>query len=381
MPISYDGVNDIISTDITCTLDDIYAADQAGGWNKFHKLQNAFHCESKLHILSGGTLNTENEFCVFTKDAADTLYVKSGGELRMGKLHATYGIPCHGSVFKFIGAQSGHTFYNQGTFKFYDSKLMFKAPFSSNLPVQIYGTADIKRSRIDGTTCNSQFVHLSGTNVEVDGLEIYSGRPALSVGAGPSVAWNDIYLASHSNAIAILQASGQTVTVYNIEIDDCRTYIIESWHCIGYLVNPTLDISKLIFDTAVADEYIYIQYTFDPLVCEKDETPINGALVKMEEKIGEGSWNTLWEKFTGTDGHLADGPQAITYFDSHENVGSQHYHRITITKNGYAQYGPVEITIDHKIQDDLIVLDALTYSYDDVMSALKTLKAMVVAFA
>lgn len=131
-------------------------------------------------------------------------------------------------------------------------------------------------------------------------------------------------------------------------------------------------------------------YTYDPVVTDGNNNPIENSVVKIEEKVGAGgSWTTLWEKVTGSDGKLVDGPQTITHktyeWDSGytrpttQTIETEYFHRVTVTKTGYATYGPVDITIDHKIENDQIALDALTYGYDDVMKKIRHLEQEMVA--
>lgn len=371
MAITYDAPSDTISTDITCTFTDIYDADQAGGWGKFHKQgDNAFLCECKLKILSGGTVNSEKEFCEFTKGVTETLRVDSGGELRTGKLSSN--VPCQGSTLKFNPAVS-YVFRTYGTFKFYASCLIFEGGTGQPL-LRLGSTSDIRRSRCESNFNEArQFCYFTSTLISIDGLQIMGGSMSLGFTATPASASNIHISGAQADKIAIAVFYANDVTIENAEIDDEFTRILSLWVPSGvgklHLKNAILNLNKITYDCGEVDEHIYIEFTFDPIVTDVDGNPLTGASIKMEEKIGAGSWSELWTKTTGADGKLTDGAQTMIYKYVNQDVETTHYHRITVTKAGYGDYGPVEITIDHKIEDDQIVLGA--YKIDDIMTEIK----------
>ncbi len=117
---------------------------------------------------------------------------------------------------------------------------------------------------------------------------------------------------------------------------------------------------------------IFRQYTFNPIITDMNGNAIQNAHVVLKDKDG----NIVIDDYTDNSGRVLNGtePYVVTYAVYNKIDGDtphlQSPHHLVITKAGFAIY-EANITIDHPFIDTPFVLDALTYTYDDIMAFLQ----------
>jgi len=170
-------------------------------------------------------------------------------------------------------------------------------------------------------------------------------------------------------------------TPYHVDGTIRNLYMINNGMTADYSPNLYLidaEIENWEFGWQYPPQTVYRQYTFNPIIVDKDGNPIVNALVRLYDKNN----NLVFEDTTNENGRITLREvtyKTYSYDGTTETIEELSPHKLVITKDGYATY-EANITIDHPIIDDVFVLDALTYTYDDIINELQKHDKKMTAF-
>jgi hypothetical protein len=324
----------------TYTLLDIYNADVAGGWGVVTHVGEMYLLLCNMVIGGAGAatklIDNDVGFQIGVTGTRKTFETLAGSSFEMT-----------GCILKFwLSARK--TSY--GTWKFKNCSVFVRE--TEDICLYMRGNQDHARSEFDvihwysrDGTCsyNRCLAIVSGyfyyyTSGIVDDLTItgnffcHYNTPTLK----NSVISGSIDIASGINCILINSTWGGSLT-----INTAGNYLADKWE-------------------------------FNVLVTDKDNNPLVAA-VELKDKNGV----VKHSADTGADGKLATTWEVLAnrYDGTSETKTEYNPFTLTVTKAGYADYES-KITIDHIVKDDQVVLDALTYTYDEIMDEIKKVKGI-----
>jgi hypothetical protein len=348
MAITYNaGTNVITVTGYTegtpCNFTDIYNADVAGGWGVITRLCTYMFCSSAhIEIGDGSTttyLKDTSKTLYFTISAA-RFYIKANAHIQLGNKTATGGTK-QGCTLFFSGASGSNSeFYIWGDAKLYKCKIATSGTaavghfilwiYSTNLLevidcdferlwTWVFSTNPTTLVILRNIFSNSGTViyPYTGVSITIDTLTVYDSSRPISMYRGDTL--NATNIVSVGNDYFVDMADNATLNVYDSKLIGGDIWDRGS----GWTIN----------------EY----YHFDLKVIDKDETPINGATVKIWDKDS----NLIVNTSTGAGGTITQ--QAIlrdVYSDSLTPT-LKTPHLIKIEKAGYTTY-EADFTLEDK---------------------------------
>jgi len=354
LPITYDPPSDTITVTgytsaVPCTLADIQAANDAGGWGRVTTLGNYTLIYANLTVGTG----TETHFAdtnkimqVGTSSAPKNLIINvtNTGEFRLGALSAT-GDPQDGCLLKtYPAAEVGWW----GAIKFYGSVLMLGL---SGVDTDINGVVTIKACIINQTGRRTYFSpSCSGA---VYKLYVLGDNQTFLLYTA-NVTWSDILIFRPN---AILFGSGINPTLKDVVIENPVSRS-ESSVANAYLINCTASESGFWqrWWTSSESNKVYRQYTLDLKYTKDDGTPIQAALVEIFDKNN----NLVASSSTDANGDIIQ--QILTsadYAGGTPTVTDYNPFTVKITKTDYET---VEFKLNIYEKKKLVV--ALSKPYD-----------------
>lgn len=266
-----------IESGTTASLANIYTADVAGGWNVVEKITNHnYLIKSNLYVA--GTFWTKEEIFQIGDELVDNpmLFWADGScSVEFGELNGDYGsrgstlywynrnpssyapvrnTKIYGStIIRKVG--SYETFMFDGTMDLRDSVL--------RAPVTYYFPSSISSGKFYRTLYDvPSWFYLYSPNVEIDGLKMIPSSAGFLSG-GSSVIEN-----VHFTAIQRLK-----------RFHNAQVQLI---NCEGPTNANILSFSP----TGAGDKYVYRKFTLDLKVIDKDNNPVSGASVKIDNVDG-----------------------------------------------------------------------------------------------
>lgn len=340
MAITYNAVTNLITLDGAniYTLLDIYNADVAGGWGVVTHVGEMylFECNMVIGDVGGNAtkvIDSNVGFQLGISGTTQTLEIKKGALLEMTRclLKLWFGVMT--------------TSWGSGVFK--DCSICLD---SASVSLDIRGGQEYERCEI---VCKHWY-STGGTSswykckVTPSGLFYYYTSGVI----------DDLRIEGN------LRAAYYSPTIKNSVITGGFYLQYDGIH--ATLINCTW--GSLAFN--FANNYLEDKWEFNVLVTDKDNNPLV-ALVELQDKNGvlKHSVNT------GADGKLPTTWEVLAnrYDGTSETKTEYNPFTLKVTKLGYADY-ETNITIDHIIKDDQIVLDGLTYTYDEIMAGISDIK-------
>lgn len=314
--ITLDGVN-------TYTLLDIYNADVAGGWSVVSKVGEMylFMCHMIIGDAAGNAtklIDTDVGFQIGVTGTRKNFNTKVGSSFEMT-----------GCILKFWLLSQKISF---GTWKFENSSIYVRE--SAVLCLYMVGNQNHKRSEFDVTYWYSR-----------DGICSYYKCLAI-------VSVNFLYyttgIVDDLTITGNFLCSMSTPTLKNTEISGNVLLRASAPNCI--LINTTWGGSLTIEG---ATGYLHDKWEFNVLVTDKDNNPITGSGIELKDKYGVVKHTGT----TGIDGKLSSVWEVLAnkYVGTSEIKTEYNPFTLKVRKSGYIDYETI-ITIDHKIENDQIVL-------------------------
>lgn len=369
MAITYNaGTNTITVTGYTkatpCTFLDIYNANIAGGWGVVtRQCINQFCFDARIHVGDGSTVTwfaDESQLIVYT-DAAISAHYQSllttptngTGHCRLGRCidatKKTTGFGCmivgqepiywnqpvggeypnhaanielYGCSFYAIDPSTGDPFigYIDPTSKIYDCLLSGVSTYLVN--------ADFNNVLVSSSPADA-FQYPSGTFNKISAVECTYGVIYIGGAATSDLTVKNPY--GRNNGAIRLRSTSYDLMAINADFD--------AWSFAFHLYTGKC----------------YRQYEFYLKVQDKDETPINEAVVKIWDKNNNLVANTT----TGATGTIATQTLNYGYYNQAggDTPTMQTPHTIQISKAGYETYKK-KWTIDEKIDWRIRLLQA-----------------------
>lgn len=343
MAISYNaGTNTITLNGInTYTLNDIYNADVAGAWGVVSR-QGADQFLFECNMVVGGAgeatklVDEEVGFQIGITGARKTFQTLAGSSFEMTRC-----------LLQFYLSTLVHSF---GSWKF--NRCTYSVTETSNVCLYMRGTQEHERSDFK---CN--FLANLDSSCSYYKCDYY-GTGFLYYTTGVI---EDLYIDGN------LRNQFTSATLKNSEITGVTSIETSDKHIT--FINCVF--SSLNF--SFANNYLLDEWEFNALVTDKNNNPLNGAAIILKDKNGDIKNSGA----TGADGKLPSSLEVLCnrYDGTSETKTEYNPFTLTVTKAGYTDY-ETEITIDHIIKDDQIVLDSLTYTFDDIMAELKKVKGL-----
>lgn len=353
MTITYNATDNIITLDGTNTysFEDIYQADQNGGWGVVSKQgDDQYYIEANI-TLGDGT----NETQLIDEDCAIQLGTNANQRWMETKVN---------SIFKLT--TSYFEWYAPAIVKYWYSE------------TYIYNSVVYRRGNADDEIRFMRPIEILNSYIDSKGWYIYSGKVTIKESVfslASSAFWlysgaehdiNDLTL--KNGYWGFILGTGKEVKAKNLTIKDCTIDIrLAADNATLILVNSSFDKTKLQFQ--YDNDILYDKFEFDIKVMDKDGNVISGANVELYDKND----NLIFEEATDENGEISTHEITYRKFEGiNETETIYTPHTLKITKDGYATY-KAKITINHKIEDDIFVLDALSYTYDDIMKIVKAI--------
>lgn len=403
MSITYDSATNTItvtgfSETSPCTFEDIYQADLTNGWNVVSKQgDNQYYFQAKLQIGDGTTqtwFKDSGKQITFAKGLVSAnllpiIDIKNGATFQLGDLvDESKKETRNGCHFKLLETTYSTNFFqirNGGVVYIYSSSIA-----GSGRTAYLRSDSPSTTSRLwniiftdDAIVLGGKFDIFNLTSIRANtGLNnVYDTLNDIGI---YFATWHGIRYGAIGRSVTMKNVNLYYCVndVYGIEISD-NHYLVdatstnEPWKFIWYSSDPP----------SMSQYKIYRQYTFNPIITDKEGNPISGAHVILKDK----DENIIIDALTDSNGRILNGtePYVITYATYNidpsapantitpatiETIYSPHH--LIISKEGYATY-QAKITIDHPIIDDVFVLDALTYTYDDIMNELEKIENLI----
>jgi hypothetical protein len=341
--ITYDQPTNVIwvsnfTEEVPCTLDDLYQADQGGGWGVISRL-NAWH----YHITARIRLSTNGWFAdsgkLITYATTTQLFRGYNGHLTLGELvDESSKTTKNGCTILDVDAtrqswpirfdQPGRCYLYGCTFGVGDETYRrYVRPQKAN-PTRIWNCLFIGRTELYGTPANadvwnvtsmnaySAFYNLQGTIDKITALDATRG----------------------------LEFFGGTLyTVSNAVLRNC-TYAIGIGSCDAdiYIINLDPGSGGWTFAGGMWGATIYRQYTVNMKVVDSSGTVINGATVTLYDKDD----NEIFSVSMDAQGEIAEQTVSRGKYERSFVLQDFSPHKLEVSKTGYITLTLEGITLE-----------------------------------
>lgn len=368
MAITYDSSTETIKVGSgtyvsPVTFEDLYQADQAGGWGVVTKLPSgrAYEIDTHLDIVNGFLEGREIEV-VFTKaEFVMRIYYRNSSGFRFGGVDAN-GKPAYGGMITVLDPASGGSLvpYNInriGYVEIYDSVI----DWDGDWLLRIASTANHivlwknRFKKFGRVSASGRPLHIEDNVFEQTSngsVFSFANNPDRVVNnrvrSAPRALYCDTYAETQPFYIAGLIADGLTDGTYDITFrtsnEEREVHLLDCsfprW-TIEYILNR-------------AGTKIYREYSFDPIILDQNGNPLFGVTVAVLDKDG----NTLAEDSTNVEGRLGNGPARVAYgyYQAGSGFNPLSPHQIHIYKLAEIDY-TLPLTVDRPLFDQKIILD------------------------
>lgn len=338
MAIVYDSVNNVITVTGTYTdlFQDIYDADQAGGWGVLHKQGNRqFYSEARIVIGDGSTstaVSDKRAHLEFEPDAVPSggigITVENNASLTFGELvDATAKVVRYGVDVMYPVKGSGvHRYlirgFNGSQINLYGCS--FRGFTNTYYSLWIRGV-------ITAYHCLFDRVELRNVSGELYDLVFVQIRS--SALRTVTATMDEIRLFT-SAAFMVEATSGLTVS--NVVARGITTFYYAYYQSgNSYLINADSDAWTFIWSNS-PNAKIYRQYEFDLTVTDKENNAISGATVTLKDKDD----NQVFQVTTDAQGEIATQTVSRGWYEQATGDTLNEYspHTLTIEKAGCQTY-------------------------------------------
>lgn len=349
MPITYDAPSNTITvtgyTEGTpCTFNDVYNADQAGGWGVVSKQGNVQYLfDAKLVIGDGSTstwfadeaVQVDFSTNVFTGTYHNAIWVRVNAHFRLGRLRdAAKKITDHGcAVFAYSTRD--------------DCRIVLA--YQSGVDVELYDSLfEALYQRMDIRVVDAKIYQVTShgvrwyydLNVDVYRLNVAQSSQGIAIVTGT---WNDIFVYKCVYGLRCYQQYPFSISNVKLRQNTIAIYA-ERISVDAYIINGDIDNWNFAW-AAPSTAKVYRQYAFDLRVSDKDDSPISGATVTLKDKDG----NQVFQVTTDVNGEIITQTVSRGYYDQANGDTLQDYspHTLTIEKTGYQTYKK-KFTLENK---------------------------------
>ena len=335
MAINYNAGTNTLTLDgtNTYTLADILAADVGGGWGVVTNVGEMYLIMA--HVVIGDGSNPTK---LIDNNVGMQIGVTGTRKTFLTLVHSSFEMTGCLLIF-FMTVQK----YSYGTWKFSNCSVYERE--DNSFALYMRGTQEYKRTEFDSSSWYQRVGESSYNRclTTISEKVVYATTGII----------DDWFINGELEVVWV------AATLRNSEITGILRIKADNVHAI--LINTIFDENTLeiTHDTSSLSE----KYEFNVLVTDKNNNPLV-ATITLKDKYGTIKHTTD----TGVNGKLASAWEVLAnkYEGTSETKTEYNPFTLTVRKLGYADY-ETEITIDHEIESDQIVLGGLTYTYDNIM--------------
>ncbi len=330
MSITYNATDNEITIEDqnNVTMQDIYDADQSGGWGVFDKMENLYFSSANIKLVNAGVKDEDVGLQIGTSSSTKSLNIDSNSSwefknsfmLLYNPTIYIYNLILKNSLCNLIGTL--HTYYTQLTNSI------------------IVNTGDIYFKK----TLNS----------------------SNSVTIGFNIIFHEITLSNITNSkfqSSIIMGESGSITIRDSTI--VINQYIRAYNATFYIIN--CDLNKEVFSEFTSNGIVYIGYEFYPKIIDNESNGKQGAIVKLTNSKDEEVVNET----TDENGEISSQDIYVKkIYGSDETEIDYNPFKLNIT---YCtnELEITNITIDRNWDKNLIPIK--DYSTNDIMKMLKAI--------
>lgn len=381
MPITYDAVTNTItvtgfSESSPCTFEDIYNASVTNAWGVVDKVDtNTYVFRAKLRIGDGSTWTyfaDEMKTVIFTSDV-----VLDYGEKAIE-------VTRHAYFWIGEGDEDTRTGHSGCVFDGRDMTLNSWSSFiygNTESDVRLYGCVFIAERyaaliaviNLKGDVARvwSCFIEGGGTgvyptdNLDMNDVEIIDCAFGIGYGYQPAYPFTNIVV-MYSDSAGVYFYSNQAYNLFNTRF--AKNHVIIHTYDLKTATRLTdCEADEWTMDwggSPTEDAKIERAYTFKVKVTDKDNNPIENALVELYDKNG----NLVFAELTDANGEISEHSIVSITYTPTQTIDNNPY-TAKITREGYTPL-EVQVTIDRTMKNLVWQLDALDYTLDEIYNLL-----------
>jgi len=367
MAITYDSGTNIITLDNDAAdghdwahafdMEDVLAANNAGSWGVVTKQgDNAYAVPARMLFKAGVYFVSIKEFVELKPNPINPLYTirsEVGSHIRFGEYDTTNKYSYNGTFWQIYledttGTRDSTGNRIMGEFLCYSSNVIcdstdfHRGPhFVAGATVRLYDSVCRWSGYFWAKDCNLQNIRFLGGGGTYDML----------FAAGYDYSFSGVTSINCYEGIFFSDTTTAPVDIYNHKFQNC-TYDMGriSAHYLIRLINSPFE---NYFPLASGKSFKEC-YEFNIKVTDNEGTPIIGATVTLKDVDG----TTAFSENTIAGGVLTAAKVVVRKwfrYSSQGGIKDYNNHTLTVTKDGFETY-ETEIYIDHKIEEDQVVL-------------------------
>jgi len=368
MAITYDSGTNLITIENDAAdghdwahafdMEDVLAANNAGSWGVVTKQgANAYDVSARMLFKAGVYFVSITEFVELKPNPINPLYTiqsEAGSHIRFGEYDTTNKYSHSGTFWQIYledttGTRDSTGNRIMGEFLCYGSNVIcdstdfHRGPhFVAGATVRLYNSICKWSGYFWAKNCNLQDIKFHGGGGTYDML----------FATGYDYSFSGVTAINCNYGIFFSNSTDASVDIYNQKFQNCTYDIgrIATGHLIRVINSPFTTYYPIESGKSFKE-----CYEFNIKVTDNEGIPIVGATVTLKDVDGT---NAFTPENTISGGVLtADKVIVRKWFRHADQGGIKDYnsHTLTVTKDGFETY-KTEIYIDHKIEEDQIVL-------------------------
>lgn len=335
---------------------------------------NAYDISARLKFESGVYFVSKNEFVELKPNPINpvfTIRADAGTHIRVGEYNETDKYSYNGAFWKIYlasttGGQSNTGNRMMGELLIYGSNIIQDSTvytrgwhFVAGATVRIYNSICKWSGYFWAANCNMQDVKFQGGGGTYDML----------FATGYDYSFSGVTSINCNYGLFFSSTTDAPVDVYNQKFQGCTTDVglISTTHLIRVINSPFTTYTPLGSGKSFKE-----CYEFNVKVTDDQGSPIVGAMVSLKDVDGNNAFSPIQ---TIAGGVLpADEVVVRKWFRHSSQGGNKDYNDHTLKIVSGADETEYKIKIDHKIEEDIVLLPQSIASYDNIMTAINDIK-------
>ena len=346
-------------------MEDVLAADVAGGWNVVTKQgANAYDVSARMYFSDGVYFVSKSEFVELKPNPINpswTISSQANSHVRIGEYDAVNGYSENGAFWRIYtnSCTDDNTNNMLGEVLIYGSNIWGDA-VSFNDGIHFSGTTRIFNSVLK----IKSYLWNADTNLQDVKWQGSGGTYTTLYARGYNFAFAKITTFDSNRGVFMSGTTNADVDLYDVLFQNCTTSVFLSNGC-GYLLR-LINSPTFVNCNAVTSGKPGLQlcYTFNVKVTDDTGDPIVGANVFLKDVDGN---NAFPPEQTIAGGVLASDKVVKEYWFRHaDQGGNKDYNDHTLKVVNGTDVTEYKITIDHQISEDVVLLPQSNATYDDL---------------
>ena len=326
---------------------------------------SAYYIAARLHFLDGVYFVSENEFVELKPNPINPTYTidaDPGSHIRIGNYDVTNDYSYDGSFWKMYFASCTGNRLDR-----FDGELLIYGSnwwHDSNAFVDswnFWGKTRIYDTEMEGTA------YISGTDINFQRVTWMGkgGSYDMLLASGYDFAWAGVKSMNSQKGIFMSSTTTSDIDLYDVVLVDNTQDYYESGDYLMRFINSEFDRNKVYVPTA--RQGLQECYTVNVKVTD-GTNPIVGATISLKDAYGTDAFTP---EDTVTGGVLTSDKIVKVWWKGYDDLGGiRDYNPFTLKVTKGADETEYEITIDHTISEDIVLLPQATASYDNIMTAI-----------